>query len=85
MAAGKPLIALVPEGSDTARLVRQEGIGWVAAPDDAVRAAELILSARDRREDLAEIGSTARRAAEARYSPALILDRFDELISQASR
>jgi colanic acid biosynthesis glycosyl transferase WcaI len=81
MAAGKPVIALVPEDSETAKVVLEEAIGWVVTPGDAKRTVEVILSATQNREQLREMGARARAAAEAKYSPEMILKQFDSLLA----
>ena len=81
MAAGKPLIAVVSSKSDTARIVREENIGWAVEPGDADRLVEVILSARRQPEVREEMSLRARRAAETKYSQKMILARFDDLLA----
>ena len=81
MAAGKPVIALVPQGSDTAKVVREEGIGWVVEPGNAQKAAEAVVAAKRDRQSLREMGERGRIAAETKYSPSRILPQFDELLA----
>jgi glycosyltransferase involved in cell wall biosynthesis len=81
MAAGKPVIALVSEVSETAKVVYEEGIGWVVEPGDVKKAVEVILWAKENRDLLVEMGIRGRQAAEQRYSPELILSRFDTVLA----
>ena len=46
MAAGKPVIALVSSRSETAKVVLEEGIGWVIEPGDVAGATAAILEQR---------------------------------------
>ncbi len=81
MASGKPVIALVSESSEVAKVVREEDIGWVVEPgavDDAVKA---ILQAKDCRKRLSEMGARARHAAETKYCPEIILRQFEVALS----
>jgi colanic acid biosynthesis glycosyl transferase WcaI len=81
MAAGKPIIALVSEYSETARVVREEGIGWVVEPGVEFGAVEktvqAIRAAKASRQLLQDMGARARRAAETKYSSEIILKQFD--------
>jgi colanic acid biosynthesis glycosyl transferase WcaI len=81
MAAGKPIIALVSEYSETARVVREEGIGWVVEPGAEFGAVErtvqVIRAAKVSPQLLLEMGAKARRAAETKYSPEIVLQQFD--------
>ena len=85
MAAGKPIIALVAASSETARVVREEEIGWVIEPGVESAAAEntvdVIRAAKASRQLLCDMGARARRAAETKYSPEMILRQFDCLSS----
>ncbi len=81
MAAGKPIIALVSECSETAWVVREEGIGWVVEPGVDFGAVEktvqVIRAAKASRQLLQDMGARARRAAETKYSSEVILKQFD--------
>jgi glycosyltransferase involved in cell wall biosynthesis len=81
MAAGKPVIALVPEASETAKVVREEGIGWVVEPGNVKKAIEAVLSAKENRQQLLEMGMRGRQAAEQRYRPELILRQFEAALA----
>jgi len=77
MAAGKPIIALVSESSEVARVVREEGIGWVVELGAVEKVVQAIQAARESGELLLEMGARARQAAETKYSPQTILRQFD--------
>lgn len=77
LAAGKPIIALVHEASEVARVVREERIGWVVEPGEIEKTVQVILAAKENRERLREMGARARRAGETKYSPENILRQFD--------
>jgi glycosyltransferase involved in cell wall biosynthesis len=77
MAAGKPILALVSDSSEVARVVREEGIGWVVELGAVEKVVQAIQAARDSGELLLEMGARARQAAEAKYSPQTILGQFD--------
>ena len=73
MAAGKPMIALVSESSEVARVMREERIGWIVEPGSVEATVQAILEARRCREQLFEMGARARHAAETKYCPEVIL------------
>jgi len=77
MAAGKPIVALVSESSEVARVIREEEIGWVVEPGAIEKTVEAIQAARNNREMLVEMGARGRRAAETKYSSEAILRQFD--------
>ena len=67
MAVGRPLIAIVDEGSEPARVIAEEQIGWTVPSD---RSSEVLAAIREAREGgprLAEMGKRARQAVERRY------------------
>jgi glycosyltransferase involved in cell wall biosynthesis len=56
LAAGRPILAVAPEGSDVARIVRRYGCGLVADPDDphaVVAAVRQAMVSNDRLEGMA--------------------------------
>lgn len=77
MAAGKPIIALVSEHSEVARIVREEEIGWVVEPGEIERTVQALQAARESRGRLAAMGARARRTAETKYRPETILSQFE--------
>jgi glycosyltransferase involved in cell wall biosynthesis len=77
MAAGKPIIALVSESSEVAKVVREEGIGWVVEPGSVKKTVLAIQAAKESNNLLLEMGVRARRAAGTKYSQEIILRQFD--------
>jgi glycosyltransferase involved in cell wall biosynthesis len=68
MAAGKPILALTEEGSELARVIDEDDIGWHIPPGNAgalVDALDAILQERD---TLVQKGERARDAAVRKYS-----------------
>ncbi|MFQ5872663.1 MAG: glycosyltransferase family 4 protein [Dehalococcoidia bacterium] len=63
LAAGRQILAVVPEESDVAQIVRETGCGFVADPDDSEAIAQSVRFAISRRELLVEMGQRARAAA----------------------
>ena len=63
LAAGRPILALAPEGSDVARVVRRTGSGVVVNPDDPAALATVVQQLARDRVRLARMGEQALRAA----------------------
>jgi len=80
MAAGKPLIIIADRDSEPARIVMEEGMGWVVPPDRPGQLADAVISARSDPEKLAEMGRRARLAAEMKYPRDVIVESYKALI-----
>jgi glycosyltransferase involved in cell wall biosynthesis len=77
LASGRPVIAAVPETSETARVVREEACGAVVVPEDADALASAIRHLAGNPPQAAEMGFRARRAYETNYSLDSALDAFE--------
>ncbi|HJY86612.1 MAG TPA: glycosyltransferase family 4 protein [Candidatus Acidoferrales bacterium] len=64
LAAGRPVLAVAPEESDVARIVRREGCGVAADPDDPRAVAEAVRRLRRGPSELADMGRRAREIAD---------------------
>jgi glycosyltransferase involved in cell wall biosynthesis len=80
MAAGKPLITVMGEGTEAAFVVEEEQIGWFVPTDQPERLVEAIHDARSNPERLAQMGGRARMAAVAKYSRKKVISDYVELI-----
>lgn len=83
LAAGRPILAVAPEQSDAARIVREAGCGLTADPDDPSAVAEAIRALRKNPQRLAEMGRRARETAK-NYARATELNRFLQIIEEAA-
>jgi len=63
LAAGRPVLALAPEGSDAARVVRRFGCGVVVDPDDPAAVAAVVQELAHDRKRLAQMAERALQAA----------------------
>jgi colanic acid biosynthesis glycosyl transferase WcaI len=84
LAAGKPVLAVTPEESDVARIVRREGCGLVADPDDPAGVAE---AARALARDPLRLEHMGRRAREISrsYDKVRQLKLFVQTIEEVGR
>ncbi len=82
LAAGRPVLAVAPEGSDAARIVRRYGCGFVADPDRPDAVAQAVREAMRSPGDLAAMGARARAAARD-FDQQAEIDRFVEIVQAA--
>ena len=83
MAAGKPIIALVAERSEVARVVREESIGWVIEPGAVDQTVRALTSAKENRTQLLAMGRRARQAVDEKYRREIILSQFDAAFQES--
>jgi glycosyltransferase involved in cell wall biosynthesis len=76
LAAGKPILGIVEEGSELARVVADDGLGWIVPPHRPDLLGEVIAHIYQSKQELPAIGERARRAALERYSSQLALERY---------
>jgi colanic acid biosynthesis glycosyl transferase WcaI len=81
LAAARPLVASVDEGSEVARLVQRSGAGVAVAPDDAEAVTKALQRLIESPEEATEMGLAGRRFVEAWASPAAIAQAYEELFS----
>ena len=68
LAAGKPMIAFTEPGSEVARVIDEEQVGWRIMPGDVDEFIGAIRTAYECRAELNEMGRRAHAAAHAKYS-----------------
>lgn len=81
MAAGKPIIAVADKASELARVVLEEGIGWVVKPGDVDALKSTIIDAQSNISRLGSMGLRARKAAEEKYSFKRANEKYMNLVS----
>ena len=79
LAAGRPLIASVDEGSEVARVVERAGAGVAVPPEDAEAFTKAIRSLIDAPEELERMGNAGRAFVEDWASPAAVAHAYEEL------
>lgn len=76
LAAGKPILALTDAGSELARVIDEDSIGWVVPPEEPETLIRTILDIYNNREVLDIMGGRARDCALAKYSLETALQRY---------
>lgn len=82
LAAGKPVIAMVPENSEIAMVVREEKCGIVVEPGDVVGFVNAVKHLYSDILIRKEMGENARTSFELKYSTSKIADRYIELLNE---
>ncbi len=80
LAAGKPMIGITEAGSELARVIEEESVGWVVPPGDPLGLVDAIREAAGDVADLAEKGQRARKAAEVKYSLENAIDLYRDAL-----
>lgn len=84
LAAGRPVIASVDEGSEIARLIERSGAGLAAAPDDAEAMTKALRRMLDASDEAQAMGEAGRRFVEAWASPGAVAEAYESLFAELS-
>ena len=76
MASGKPVVALIDEGSELEQTISEEDVGWRVPPGRPDLLAATILEAIDQPDLVQAKGNRARKLAENRYTYANALESY---------
>ena len=80
LAAARPLIASVDEGSETWRLAREAGCGLCVPPEDPAALTGAVLDLAGDRERGLRMGAAGRDVVERRYSRPAAATKYEELL-----
>lgn len=80
LAAGKPILAITEPTSEVARVVEEEKVGWIVPPNSPEQLVHAIKISKAS-EELSEMGSRSRRAAETKYSLETAIKSYRAAIS----
>ncbi|MGH2731244.1 MAG: glycosyltransferase, partial [Actinomycetota bacterium] len=79
LAAGRPLIASVDEGSEVARIVERSGAGIAVPPEDPESLTKAIKALLDAPEEAARMGAAGRTFIEGWASPSAVAEAYESL------
>lgn len=85
LAAGKPVLAVVGEDDEVARVVREHDCGAYARPGDADRVADILERWADDPERVDAVGENARNCFERNYTKDHAVSAYAELLASATR
>ncbi|MBA7585452.1 hypothetical protein ES708_27434 [subsurface metagenome] len=80
LAAGVPVIALVPEQSEIAYIIREENCGYVIDPCDVDGLINAVLELKSNEKLRKEMGINGRKAFEQKYTTKIIAEKYKLLI-----
>jgi glycosyltransferase involved in cell wall biosynthesis len=78
LAAGKPILALTDNGSELARVIEEEGVGWYTQPGDVDELQAMVMEIYRNRDHLSAMGERARIAALNKYSRDSAIARYSQ-------
>jgi colanic acid biosynthesis glycosyl transferase WcaI len=79
LAAGRPLVAAIDEGTEVARVVTEAGAGLAVRPDDPAVLHDALCSLLDDPDRARAMGVRGRAWVERWLSPASVAERYEEL------
>ena len=79
LAAGRPIIASIDQGSEIARVVERAGAGITTAPDDSTALTAAIEKLLKSPEESQEMGRRGREYAELHVSPGSVAEAYEDL------
>ncbi len=82
LAAGRPLIASVDEGSEIARIVERAGAGIAVPPNEAEALIKATLHLMEARAEAARMGDAGRAFIEQWLSPAAVAQAYENLFEE---
>lgn len=82
LAAGRPVVASVDEGTEVARTVARAGAGLAVPPDDADAFTAALTTVLDDRAAAERMGAAGRRFVEGWASPAAVAGAYEELFAE---
>ncbi len=80
LAAGLPIIGIIPANSDAWAIIREGDCGWCFEPGEGRKLADLLGELPLKREKVKACGKKARSLFEARYSLKVCLDKYNQVI-----
>jgi colanic acid biosynthesis glycosyl transferase WcaI len=85
MAAGRPVVASIDEGTAVPEILAESGAGIAVAPDDAVAFTEAIRSLVSDPEHAGRLGANGRTWVEQNASPGAVGAAYDQLVRSLAR
>jgi colanic acid biosynthesis glycosyl transferase WcaI len=82
LAAGRPVVASVDEGTEVARVVERAGAGLAVPPDDPAAFTAAVTKLLDGPEQARAMGAAGRAFVERWVSPAAVAERYEALFDE---
>ena len=84
LAAGRPLIASVDEGSEVANIIERSGAGLAVPPDDAEALTKAVRRMIESPDETRRMGAAGRTFVETWASPAAVAESYERLFEELS-
>lgn len=81
LAVGKPILALTEKGSEVARVVEEDQVGWVVPPDAPEELRQKILDIREENGKISTMGKNSRDSAVKKYSLKTAVEKYRKVLS----
>jgi colanic acid biosynthesis glycosyl transferase WcaI len=85
LAAGRPVVASVDEGTEVARVVERAGAGLAVPPDDPAAFTAAVTKLLDGPDQARAMGAAGRAFVERWVSPAAVAERYEALFEELRR
>ncbi|MBA2425805.1 MAG: glycosyltransferase family 4 protein [Actinobacteria bacterium] len=85
LAAGRPVVASVDEGSEVSRLVEEAKAGIAVPPEDSEALTKAIKNLFDSPEEAASMGQAGRSFVEGSASPTVVAEAYEALFAELAR
>ncbi len=85
LAAGRPVVASVDEGSEVSRLVEEAKAGIAVPPEDSEALTKAIKNLLDSPEEAASMGQAGRSFVEGSASPTVVAEAYEALFAELAR
>lgn len=76
LASGRPILALTEQGSEIARVVEEDRVGWIVPPGDSEALIETVVEILDSKDRLSGMAVAARQSAVTKYSLDSALEKY---------
>ncbi len=83
LASGVPVVAMVPENSEIAFIIKEEQCGYVVEPGDSDGMLDAVLALKNDEETRVKMGQNGRNAFIQKYTTKIIAGRYESLLEHA--
>lgn len=80
LASGKPILALTEANSEVARVIQEDGLGWLVPPNNPEKLFQTVIEISRNRPQLTEMGKRARNVAIRKYSVETAIEKYKKAL-----
>jgi glycosyltransferase involved in cell wall biosynthesis len=82
LAAGKPILGLIEENSEVARVIEEDKIGWFVEPLESENLRRMVLRIYEEKEKIPEMEKLARASALEKYSVEVAIEKYHKALAE---